>query len=263
MQRPCSRRHLGATTTALAFRGFGLTIASLALQVGLAGAQECPPQGAVCPHAGIPIAIGFETFPAGTTVEGLGAVHPDLAISSLVGVAPACVPGTAAVIETGNPFPFSSYGTASTNNGCLTGTKGFGDTAGCTLDYDFTFSVGTTISCFSIHMLDFGDLLPYGGATHVVTLQAFAGVTLVDQAQLTMLGGVDLVGGDACTASGSDPGNTRLRVTGAGITRVTLSFDASPDPNVGFDDIEFCKDTSPVPVAPATWGQLKTLYTTP
>jgi len=238
----------------------------LVLQSGLASvvrAQECPPPGAVCPRGGTKMVIDFESFVTGTSVEGLGAVHPDLAIGSAAGITTACPVGTAAVIEEGNNFPFVSYSTGTFPNGCLNGIKGFGDNAGCALDYTFTFSSGTTVSCFSIRIVDFGDLLPYGGTTHVVTLQAYAGVTPVDVATLTMVGGVDLVTGDACTSQAGDPGNTLLRVAGSGIDRVTLTFDASPDPNVGFDDIQFCKDGLPVSVAPAHWGSVKTLYDQP
>jgi hypothetical protein len=82
----------------------------------------------------------------------------------------------------------------------------------------------------------------------------------VSQDVLTMLGGVDLVTGDACTAQASEPGNRLFTVTGAGMVRVELRFDASPDPNVGFDDISFCEHTEPTLVPTRSWGTLKTRY---
>ena len=129
------------------------------------------------------------------------------------------------------------------------------------LDYDFTFAPGVTLSCFSIRMLDYGDLFPFGGTTHTVTLTSFdASSTLVSQDVLTMLGPVNLVSGDACTAQASDPGNHLFTVTGTGIVRVTLRFDAFPDPNVGFDDISFCEHSLPTPIKRRSWSALKLHY---
>lgn len=220
---------------------------------------QCSP--AAC--AGVPVFLGFESLTPGTTVEGLGAVHPDLRITSVAWpFGPTCPLGTAAAIEEGVFTPFAAYGTAgSFANGCLDGIRGFGDSQGCVLDYDFTFAPGVTVSCFSIRMLDYGDLFPFGGTTHTVTLAAYdASNTLVTQDVLTMLGPVDLVTGDACTAQGSDPGNRLFTVTGPAITRVTLRFDAFPDPNCGFDDISFCEATLPTPTARKSWGVLKTHF---
>ena len=221
-----------------------------------AGGTACPPPGATC-TAGTLQSIDFESLPAGTPVEGLGAVHPDLAITSLPSLSPSCTPGTARVIEEFNSA-FASYGGATGANECLDGTHGFGDATGCALDYEFTFAPGVTVACFSIRMLDFGDLLPYGGLTHAVTLSAFAGVTLVDQDILTLTAPQAVPTGDACNAG--DPGNHLFVVSGTGITRVTLSFDASPDPNVGFDSIQFCRVRESVPVAGRAWGRVKSLY---
>jgi hypothetical protein len=109
-------------------------------------------------------------------------VHPDLAIASQAGIATPCTPGTARSIEELDTL-FPSYGSTAGPNDCLTGIRGFGDDPGCTLDYEFTFSPSTTVSCFSIRILDYGDLFPNGGMTHVVVLNGYAGVTLVDQAQ--------------------------------------------------------------------------------
>jgi hypothetical protein len=74
---------------------------------------------------------------------------------------------------------------------------------------------------------------------------------------------VQLVSGDACSAQAGDPGNALLRVAAPGITRVTLVFDEVTDPNVGFDDIQFCKNLGAVATTPVVWGRLKSLYATP
>lgn len=235
----------------------------LALALGVSGpatAKVCTP--AVC-GAGLHKYIDFESLAPGATVEGPGAVHPDLTITSVAWpFSPSCVPGGAEVVQSGNPFPFAGYGAgANIPNGCLNGTKGFADSAGCVLDYDFTFKPGLTVSCFSIRIVDFGDLFPFGGATHQVLLTAYdAGNNIVDQAQLLMIGGVNLVTGDACTSQAGDPGNTILGVGGAGIVKVSLTYDSSPDPNVGYDDIAFCEEIGTTPAAHSNWGTVRRVY---
>jgi hypothetical protein len=238
-----------------------LSLLTLILGVALAASAlaQCTPAACSGTHG----FINFESFTPGTSVEGLGAVHPDLIISSVAWpFGPACTVGSAAVIEENVSTPFDAYAAGgSVPNNCLTGIRGFGDQQGCVLDYDFTFAPGVTVNCFSIRMLDFGDLQPFGGTTHTVTLTAYdASSTVVSTDQLVMAGGVDLVTGDACTAQAGEPGNRLFTVTGPNIVKVTLRFDAFPDPNVGFDDISFCETTIPTSIDGASWGRLKTLY---
>ena len=235
-----------------------LCFAVVGLLSGRAMAQ-CAPATCTASH----VLLDFESLAPGTPVEGLGAVFPDLNIASVAWpFGPSCTVGSAAAIEEGVAAPFAAYGTAGAfPNGCLDGIRGFGDTQGCVLDYDFTFVPGVTVSCFSIRMLDYGDLFPFGGTTHTVTLTGYdASNVQVSQDVLTMLGAVDLVSGDACTSQASDPGNRLFTVSGAGMVRVTLRFDAFPDPNVGFDDISFCEHVGVTPVARKRWGGLKALY---
>jgi hypothetical protein len=220
---------------------------------------QCAPAACSATH----VFLDFESLTPGTSVEGLGAVYPDLNIASVAWpFGPSCVVGSAAAIEEGVATPFAAYGTAgSFPNGCLDGIRGFGDSQGCVLDYDFTFVPGVTVSCFSIRMLDYGDLFPFGGTTHTVTLTGYdASNVQVSQDVLTMLGAVNLVSGDACTAQGSDPGNHLFTVSGAGMVRVTLRFDAFPDPNMGFDDISFCEHSEPTSTLRRSWGDLKLRY---
>ena len=227
---------------------------------GIATAKVCTP--AAC-GAGLHKYIDFESLAPGATVEGPGAVHPDLTITSVAWpFSPSCIPGGAEVVQSGNPFPFAGYGAgANIPNGCLNGTKGFADSAGCVLDYNFTFKPGLTVSCFSVRLLDYGDLFPYGGTTHQVLLTAYdASNTIVDQAQLLMIGGVNLVTGDACTSQAGDPGNFILGVGGTGIVKVSLTYDASPDPNVGYDDIAFCEELGTTGAARTNWGMVRRLY---
>ena len=219
---------------------------------------QCPP--ASCSATGV--YLNFEGLPPGTPVEGPGVVHPFLNITSLAWpLGPACPAGTAAAIEEGVGAPVS-YGTAGAYpNGCLNGIRGYGDDTGCVLDYDFTFAPGVTVSCFSVRMLDYGDLYPFGTAGHQVDVTAYdAASNVVDVDQLLTFGPVDPTGGDACLAGPNSSGNHLFTVTGPGIVRVTLRFDASPDPNVGFDDISFCAHVDATPALPASWGRVKTLY---
>jgi hypothetical protein len=265
MYRQRSLSHRDPTARALvswtSFAAATVAAACVALAPA-ARAQECPPPGASCPAGGTAIAVDFEALVPGTPVEGLGTVHPDLAIATQTGLAPACTPGTSrAIQELDNLFP--SYGSDPGTNACLNGFRGFGDDVMCTLNYEFTFSAGTTVSCFSLLMLDFGDLFPYGVANHNVVMNAYAGAALVDTDVLAMVGPVQLVTGDACDAQDGNPGRYRFRVAAPGITRVTLTFDESPDPNVGFDDLQFCKDGMPVGVSAAAWSRVKSLYRMP
>jgi len=189
--------------------------------------------------------VTFESQTTGASVEGLGAVDPALDIISVPWMlGPSCSTGSAKVIETGSSFPYSSYSSGAADNACLDGTKGFGDDQSCVLDYDFTFPTGSSISCFSIRLLDYGDYFPFGGNTHTVSLTAYDALNnQVDQAILTMVGG-ETSSGDACVLSPGSPGNYVLRVGGNGIRKVSLTYDGFPDPNVGYDDITFCKETS-------------------
>lgn len=239
------------------FRRFAPTCLAVSLLADSAAAQ-CPP--AACPATHV--YLDFESLAAGTPVEGLGAVHPLLDITtSAWPFGPACPAGSARAIEEGVPAP-AAYGTAgSYPNGCLSGVRGFGDDSGCVLDYDFTFAPGVTVSCFSFRMLDFGDLYPFGTAAHVVDVVAYdAASNVVDTDQLATFGPVDAAGGDACTAGPNASGNRLFTVTGPGIVRVTLRFDASPDPNAGFDDLSFCAHLGATSAPAPGWGAIKLLY---
>ena len=75
-----------------------------------------------------------------------------------------------------------------------------------------------------------------------------------------VFGAVQALAGDACDAGPNGSGNHLFTVTGPGIVKVTLRFDASPDPNVGFDDISFCQRIDATPAVPNSWGMVKTIY---
>ncbi len=236
-----------------------VSLLALSLAVRPADAQLCNPSS--CPDAFH--GLTFEGLATGASIEGVGTVDPLLIVTSLPwSLGPSCPAGSAAVIEEGNPVPYPSYaaGAGPLPNDCLSGTRGFGDDAGCVLDYQFTFVPGVSVSCFSIRILDYGDFFPYGGATHQVLLTAYdATNAIVDQDAINMLGGVDLGGGDACVTQAA-VGNTRLSVSGSGIVKVLLTYDAFPDPNVGYDDITFCEEGTPTPTRARSLGRVKSIY---
>lgn len=234
-----------------------LAFAVLCLAWTRASAQSCTP--ATCGPSFQ--TIDFESIPTGATVEGLGAIHPDLNITSQPwAFGPSCPIGMGVVIEEGNPVPFNAWGSpGGFGNDCVNGVKGFGDSALCVLDYDFTFAPGVVVSCFGLRMFDYGDFFPFGGTTHQVFLTAYdAGNVVVDQFVLTVLGGVAGTG-DACSLQPGSSGNTLMTVSGPGIVKVQLTFDAFPDPNVGYDDVRFCEE-APTRARPGSWGTVKTIY---
>jgi hypothetical protein len=241
----------------VAFLAAAATLVTLPLAD--ASAQSCTPAACGTAFHG----VDFESLAPGTSVEGPGAVDPALTITSLAWtLGPSCPAGSARVIEETNPLPYNAYDAgAAVTNGCLGGIRGFGDDAGCVLDYDFTFAPGLEASCFGLKIYDYGDYFPFGGTTHQVTLSAYdAANALVDQDVLSMLGGVDLANGDACTTQPGTFGNQLLAVSGPGIVRVELRFDAWPDPNIGFDEIRFCAYESPTHSQTASWGAMKDMY---
>lgn len=238
-------------------RLLALVLSAVLLAAPSAAFAACTP--GVC--AGAFHGVTFEAFAPGTVVEGLGAVDPDLRITSVAwGFGAGCPLGTTRVIEEGNAIPFGSYSTGvGVNNGCLDGVRGMGHPANCVLDYDFTFAPGVTVGCFSIKLFDFGDYYPYGGAVHNATLTAFnASNAIVGVGTLTGGAAVDSTSGDACLSQAGLPGNFTFSLSGTGITRVELRFGPSPDPNIGFDSIAFCETSAAVDVRRRTWGTLKT-----
>ena len=234
-------------------------VLALALLVAASRAQaQCTPASCSDTH----VYLDFEGIGPGTSVEGLGAVHPYLRITSVTWpFGPSCTVGSAVGIEEGVSVPFSYDTAGSFPNGCLNGIRGFGDAGGCVLDYDFTFAPGVTVSCFSFRMFDYGDFYPFGTAGHAVQVVAYdAANAVVDTDVLSTSGAVDATGGDACLSDPNSTGNHFFTVTGPGIVKVTLRFNAQPDPNVGFDDVSFCAREVATSVTPASWGRVKTIW---
>lgn len=191
---------------------------------------------------GTPVHVDFETVPLtpGSSVEGLGTVHPDLRINAKY--------GTAVLIQQGAlPKAYGApNGSGSQVNGCLA-HRGFSDmdsvAAGASVSgthrYVFRFSPGTTVSDFSIRMLDYGDWNPARESRHIVKLIAYDSTnTVVDSHVLSYRTpatnlprssyspnyGDLYITGDACTANPGEPGHWIFSVSGTDIVRVRSHF---------------------------------------
>ena len=190
----------------------------------------------------------FSQVAVGGSVEGLGAVAPNLKIDA-VGTAVKILPAT----------EFFAYrapnGAAAVSNDGVAAGGGFSDIATATAHqahlYTFTFP-GISVSNFSLHMLDYGDLNTSLDTFHDVIMTAYdANGVIVDQHELSFTSpGVisptssDLYGnlhltGDAITASPGQPGNWTWNVSGTGIVEAVLEFGRGFDPYIGFDTLSF------------------------
>jgi hypothetical protein len=197
--------------------------------------------------------IDFESVQQGSSVEGLGTVHELLNIDA---------GGNGLVL--GEGLLPSTYGGGLENlpNGCLGNPggymygevshygQGFADTDKVH-SYMFSFAANTTVSQFSITMLDFGDFNPMSVDYHEVRLAAYdADSYLVDEDVLAYDSAAMVnppeyrFSGDACYAQPGDLGNYTFEVAGPGIAFVVLEITAGIDPNIAFDDIAFttCED---------------------
>ena len=222
--------------------------------------------------AAVDVWLTFEGLTAGTSVEGMGAVHPYLNIST---------EGDAKIIVEGNPggvFGVYTDGINRVTNGCIDPDEnvvGTGFGAVDENDWRFDFDPEIIVSYFSLRMLDYGDFFPIGTQptmNHEVRLVAFdTNGVVVDTDVLsftstgikptnrnTVLYGSLRIAGNACTVPGH-PGNYTFEVSGADIAYVELQFidnhptvdgNQSTDLGIGFDDIKFTYEfTNQPPVA--------------
>ena len=180
----------------------------------------------------------------GQSVEGLGAVSPYLAIDAK---------GTAVkVAQSTPPTVYFAPNGSGIGNGGLVANGGFSDVitrnARQAHLYNFTFAPGVTITNFSLHMLDYGDLNYPADPDHYVSLTAYgANGNVISKQELSYttpaeriprssnLYGDLWINGDAATAPLGQPGNWIWNVSGNGVTRIVLEFGVGYDPNVAFD----------------------------
>lgn len=195
----------------------------------------------------------FSTTNAGDSVEGMSLVAPNMNIDAK---------GTAVEInENSDPYVYGAPNqTANNGNGGMTIGGGFSDditqNAGKAHKYIFTFAPGTSVTSFSLHMLDFGDWNPTKSTKHRVVMKAFdSSNTVVDVQKLRFSSdgkefngyspkyGQLIITGDAVTAQPDEPGNWTWYVSGNDIVKVKLRFGKGYDPNIGFDNLEFTQVT--------------------
>jgi hypothetical protein len=205
---------------------------------------ECPP---ACQPAAV--TADFSNVAAGQSVEGLGVVAPNLNIDA-IGTAVKILPATP-------PYVYSATGSGTpVLNGWLVPSGGFSDPstrmANQAQRYTFTFSPGISVSNFSLHMLDFGDLNPTLVTNHYVSLTAYDinGIVAAKQ-ELSYTSSPELaptssnlygnliITGDAASAVAGQPGNWTWNISGTGIVRVVLDFGVGFDPAIGFDSLSF------------------------
>ena len=181
----------------------------------------------------------------------MGVVAPNLDIKALR-TAVKILPGT-------QPTIYLAPNGSGAINGGLSPNGGFSDLDTRNLvqahKYTFTFAPGTSVSSFSLHMLDFGDWNPSvpPATNHLVSLiasdvngnvvsnQELNYTTLAQQLpHSSSLFGDLLINGDAASSSPGQLGNWTWHIFGSGITKVVLEFGVGFDPNVAFDTLTFC-----------------------
>jgi hypothetical protein len=188
------------------------------------------------------------------SVEGWDTVAPNLNIKAK-GQAVKIMPGEQPLVF-GAPYPINRP-----NNGVdLKG--GFSDWGTHEKKephfYTFTFAEGTSVSYFTLRMLDFGDFNPSRSKDHIVTLIAYkAGNEEVDKHTLSYDSdglpnprfsdkyGDLRFSGDAIDAKGDkEPGRWTWELSGTGIEKVILRFTSGYDPHIGFDNLCFVPEGS-------------------
>jgi len=187
------------------------------------------------------VTADFSGIAPGDSVEAMGAVAPALYIKAK---------GMAVKIAEGvQPFAYGAPNNTPIINGGLAAGGGFSDVITQQARprqphlYTFTFAPGTSVSQFSLRMLDYSDLNPTQSATHIVTLSGFNASNLLVARQIfsftsPTFGDLKITG-DAITALPGQPGRRVMRISGTGIVRVVLRFGVGFDPNVGFDTLRF------------------------
>ena len=214
-----------------------------------------PEEIPVDPPVGISCA-NFADLAPGTSVEGLGTIHPALNISTT---------GNAVSIrENSEPFAYQgpNVGTPIPNLG-VNPFDGFYDET-IQHDYSFGFAPDTTVNYFTLKMLDYGDRNEQFATEHNISLVAYdENGAVVDEDTLTYTSDAALnprtgsagdlfITGDAATQPGN-PGNYTFEVEGSGIAQIELEF--SNNVNDIYSDSFFglavlCFEPEEIPVDP-------------
>jgi hypothetical protein len=190
----------------------------------------------------------FNQVEAGQSVEGLGRVAPHLDIQAKR--------DAQRVLQATDPFVYFAPNQTTNVNGGLVADGGFSDVltqnAKEAHEYAFTFAPTVTVTNFSLHMLDYGDLNQPGDTSHYASMTAYdANNNLIAQQVLSYTTPPDMnprssnlygdlrFNGDAVTAPRGQPGNWLWSVSGNRIVRVVLEFGAGYDQNIAFDLLSY------------------------
>ncbi len=203
------------------------------------------------------VCADFTVLPPGASVEGLGAINPDLNISS--------TGNAVALAEGADPRAYGAPNGANSisNGGVDTLLAGFSDIDQLH-EYTFGFAPNMSVSQFSLQMLDFGDFNPALATEHRVELAAYdSNDQLVDSDTLFFTSDGQRIphGGsagdlwltaDAITSQPGQPGNYTFTVAGTGITHLELQFSSDlgvgvTDPFFGFSVLCFIPEETPPP----------------
>jgi hypothetical protein len=199
----------------------------------------------------------FSQVAVGQSIEGMSAVAPGLDINAN---------GTAIkVMKDVLPQMYLAPNSGGINGG-LAATGGFSDALAVYPPnnnahlYTFTFAPGVSVSNFSLHMLDFGDLNLTLSTNHYASMTAYdvnGAVVAMQELIYTSppernptssnIYGNLQTSGDAASALPGQPGNWTWNVSGNGIVRVVLAFGVGHDPNIALDLLFF---TTECPAAP-------------
>lgn len=175
------------------------------------------------------ICADFTQLEPGTSVEGLGVLHPSLNITTSTGAA-------VALQEDTDPFAYRSVdGISNFGMGIL---GGFSDTDRVH-DYTFSFAPDVTVSDFTLQLLDYGDFNPVGATEHTVTAVAYNAVGDVVSTQTLFFESDGSISdedelwltGDSTAALG-DPGNFLFVLSGEAITRIELEYASNVEEGV-------------------------------
>jgi hypothetical protein len=175
------------------------------------------------------ICAEFNQLVPGASVEGLGTVHPLLNISTS---------GNAIVLAEGQqPSAYLAPNEGGTSNGGVDELGGFSDIAQIH-DYVFTFAPNTTVSYFSLRLLDFGDFNPRKASWHEVALVAYdAQGNEVNSDILHFEGEPEVLPpslwltGDAVTANEGDPGKYTFTIEDSNIVRIEMQYSSDSTVN--------------------------------
>ncbi len=208
------------------------------------------------------LCANLSQLPVGSSVEGLGTIHPLLNITTSTGngitIAEGILPGA---YQGPNDAPVPNYG--------INALNGFFD-ADKIHQYEYSFAPDVTVDYFSLKMLDYGDhngLLTSEQAISLVGYDVNGNEVARDTLAFTndpvinprnSSAGDLWYTGDAATALEGEPGNYTFEVAGSGIASLQIEYDndVSPgqpsDPHHGFALLCFEPEQSSTELEPPT-----------